>query len=112
MDFVEQYKIQILVAGLTGAFLGFVVNLRWGWFVLMLLSGSGFFALGITGDWCDFFKDGFSIGHMFYLPGYYIISVLCFGPFGVLFGVLTRVVKIRLAKRLKTGHGLPIGGAE
>lgn len=82
MNWFHMYADQIVVSALLGLTIGLCLKLNvWVTGCVSFFFG-GVVSLAVTGDWSDFLKEGMSLGHLIYLMGYVVISVVYFGPFG------------------------------
>lgn len=99
MEIISSNLNQVFTAFAVGVVFGLFLQCRLALFLIISCVGSGLFALIVASDWKDFFKDGFSVAHLIYLAGYFVIAVIFFGPFGAASGMITRWVKYLFHKR-------------
>jgi hypothetical protein len=106
MSFIQNHYEQICVACISGMLIGLLVNLRIVFLLISYFISSGILALLFTFDYEYFFKDGFSFVHVIYLIGYFVISLVYFGPFGLFFGLFARTLKLKAIRVFRKRNGL------
>ena len=98
MEIVSANLNSVFVAFGVGAVIGLLLRCNLVLLIAICLTVSGLLALAVTGEWRDFFKDGYTFAHFIYLAGYCMISIVFFGPFGSASGVMTRLLKSHFYK--------------
>jgi hypothetical protein len=93
MEIISSNLDHVFVAFTVGVVIGLFLRCHWALFLIISCAVSGLFSLVVAGDWKDFFKHGFTSGHLIHLAGLYVIAVVFFGPFGAVSSAITRLIK-------------------